>query len=273
MSRPDETYMSTGEFARLCQVKKQTLFHYDDIGLLPPAFVDDNGYRYYSYRQYETFVVIASLKETGMSLAQIREFMEQPTSVSRLIKLSKAYSDLNARIEHLTRVRRILGDEMNRARAALVVSSEGVDFEEMASQRLCRSAYLEDLDDDGMVRAVTNFSANAQVLYAALPVENILSGDFSRYAFLLAREADTARDSQGDPIFETYLRPAGTYAVIYHKGPYEGVGESYRELFDVLAERGMRASGYAYEEYLRNELSAASPDDYLTRISVLVDKD
>ena len=51
-SMPEEQLYTTGQFAELCGVKKQTLFHYDDIGLLVPALVEDNGYRRYSYSQY-----------------------------------------------------------------------------------------------------------------------------------------------------------------------------------------------------------------------------
>ncbi len=36
MSEDVRKYFTTGEFAKLCHVKKQTLFHYDEIGLLSP---------------------------------------------------------------------------------------------------------------------------------------------------------------------------------------------------------------------------------------------
>ncbi|AEN88454.1 Multidrug-efflux transporter 2 regulator [Priestia megaterium WSH-002] len=36
MSEELEKYFTTGEFANLCRIKKQTLFHYDEIGLLSP---------------------------------------------------------------------------------------------------------------------------------------------------------------------------------------------------------------------------------------------
>ena len=41
-------YMTTGEFARRMGVTKNTLFHYDNIGLFSPEIVDTNEYRYYS---------------------------------------------------------------------------------------------------------------------------------------------------------------------------------------------------------------------------------
>lgn len=45
----------TAEFAALCGVKKDTLLHYDHIGLLKPQWVGENGYRYYSARQIPTY--------------------------------------------------------------------------------------------------------------------------------------------------------------------------------------------------------------------------
>ena len=41
-------YMTTGEFARIMRITKETLFHYDEIGLFQPELTQPNGYRYYS---------------------------------------------------------------------------------------------------------------------------------------------------------------------------------------------------------------------------------
>ena len=41
-----DTYMTTGEFAKLMKISKHTLFHYDDIGLFCPEILGENGYRY-----------------------------------------------------------------------------------------------------------------------------------------------------------------------------------------------------------------------------------
>ena len=71
MSGISSKYFTTGEFAKLWGVKKQTLFHYDDIGIFQPAKRDSNGYRYYTYQQFEVFAVISVLKEMGLSLIHI----------------------------------------------------------------------------------------------------------------------------------------------------------------------------------------------------------
>ena len=70
-------HFSTGEFAKLCKVNKKTLFYYDEINLFKPEKVLSNGYRYYSTYQLETFNVIFTLKDLGMPLKEIKDFMDK----------------------------------------------------------------------------------------------------------------------------------------------------------------------------------------------------
>ena len=65
MSENREKYFTTGEFARICNVPKHVLFHYDEIGLFKPSIVKENQYRYYSHHQYDTFTIITILKSIG----------------------------------------------------------------------------------------------------------------------------------------------------------------------------------------------------------------
>lgn len=79
MSEDVRKYFTTGEFAKLCHVKKQTLFHYDEIGLLSPEIKKANGYRYYSYHQFELFQVISLFKEVGIPLKRIKPLLTDKT--------------------------------------------------------------------------------------------------------------------------------------------------------------------------------------------------
>ena len=68
-------YMTTGELARIMGITKETLFHYDEIGLFRPAVVKTNGYRYYEVRQMELLDTILLLKELGMPLKEIQKLL------------------------------------------------------------------------------------------------------------------------------------------------------------------------------------------------------
>ena len=50
-----QEYLSAGRFAALVGTTKETLFHYDEIGLVVPKRRGTNGYRYYAMDQMETF--------------------------------------------------------------------------------------------------------------------------------------------------------------------------------------------------------------------------
>ena len=65
--------MSIGEFARRSRLSAKALRLYDDLGLLPPARVDDcSGYRYYDDAQLETAQLIATLRHVGVPLATVK---------------------------------------------------------------------------------------------------------------------------------------------------------------------------------------------------------
>ena len=72
-----DIYMTTGEFARMMRVSKDTLFHYDKIGLLKPEIVKTNGYRYYSVYQADLLEAIFMLRDLGMPLKEIQEHLAQ----------------------------------------------------------------------------------------------------------------------------------------------------------------------------------------------------
>ena len=65
--------MSIGEFARLSRLSAKALRLYDELGLLPPAQVDpDSGYRWYAAGQLDNARLVASLRQIGVPLAQIK---------------------------------------------------------------------------------------------------------------------------------------------------------------------------------------------------------
>ncbi|MEU8549124.1 MerR family transcriptional regulator [Streptomyces roseoverticillatus] len=59
------------EVARMSGVTARTLRHYDEIGVLPPAWIGTNGHRYYEERQLLRLQQILVLRELGLGLAEI----------------------------------------------------------------------------------------------------------------------------------------------------------------------------------------------------------
>jgi DNA-binding transcriptional MerR regulator/quercetin dioxygenase-like cupin family protein len=63
------------QVAEISQVSVRTLHFYDEVGLLNPAYVGDNGYRFYEEPQLLTLQQILFYRELGLELKQIREIL------------------------------------------------------------------------------------------------------------------------------------------------------------------------------------------------------
>lgn len=61
------------EFSKLAKITVKTLRYYEKEGLLKPAFVNNNSYRYYDASQLVILSKIISLRQIGFSIKQIKE--------------------------------------------------------------------------------------------------------------------------------------------------------------------------------------------------------
>jgi DNA-binding transcriptional MerR regulator len=66
------------QLAQLAGVSVRTLHYYDEIGLLRPSRVGENGYRYYDEANVLRLQQILLYKELELSLDEIRDVLDQP---------------------------------------------------------------------------------------------------------------------------------------------------------------------------------------------------
>jgi DNA-binding transcriptional MerR regulator len=89
------------DFARLSRVSAKMLRHYDEIGLLRPAFVDPSSeYRFYTPEQLPRLNRLVVLKDLGFSLQQIAALLADDLpaeQIKGMLKLRRA--EVEQRIE------------------------------------------------------------------------------------------------------------------------------------------------------------------------------
>lgn len=81
--------ITAGQFAKLARTTKRTVTWYDEKGLLKPAIVEENGYRYYQPYQIIDFQVILLLRKLGFSIEEIKEYLNNNHSLKDLFKLKE----------------------------------------------------------------------------------------------------------------------------------------------------------------------------------------
>ncbi len=68
-----DEFMQIGEVAKMLGITPRTIRHYEDVGLMGPLNIAENGYRKYAGKQITRIKFILKLKELGISLRDMKE--------------------------------------------------------------------------------------------------------------------------------------------------------------------------------------------------------
>ncbi|MEG0375868.1 MAG: helix-turn-helix domain-containing protein, partial [Raoultibacter sp.] len=118
--------LTIGEFSRICFVTKKTLRHYDDIGLLRPMHVADNGYRYYTADQLSTMRLIQRLKLYGLSLPEIAVYLANPDGSALSQKLEEKRALMEAELDSTERVLRQMSNDIEKLKRSIDIMKQDI---------------------------------------------------------------------------------------------------------------------------------------------------
>lgn len=260
---------TTGEFANICGVKKQTLFHYDDIGLLKPEYKNENGYRYYSVQQADIFSVIEMLKEIDMPLAEIKYFLHFKTPKETVALLTEKEEMMTNKIVKMQRTRQIIQNKKKHIEEALRLNFDKVTIEMMETEYYILSDSFLNCSDKEFTRSIMSFIkyTKQKELDTGYPIgglirqEQIETGDYWNYSHFYMRV------EQSD-LEKPFIKKAGKYVVGYHKGSYMTIQETYNKMKTYLSKAGYRICGDIFEEYAIDEVSVSGNNNYVTKIMI-----
>jgi DNA-binding transcriptional MerR regulator len=92
------------KLAKLSGVSVRTLHHYDEVGLLKPAYYGANGYRYYEEEQLLLLQQILFFRNLGFELQKIREIIKK----SDFDRLAALHSHRKSLINNLDKTRELI---------------------------------------------------------------------------------------------------------------------------------------------------------------------
>ncbi|MFQ9510087.1 MAG: MerR family transcriptional regulator [Lachnospiraceae bacterium] len=263
-----EKYFTTGEFAKLCNVEKHVLFHYDQIGLFRPAIVKENGYRFYSSYQYDTFAVIRALQSIGMSLKDIKVYLEKREPELFLNLMEEKITDVENEIHRLEGIKKIICKLKEYTTEALD-STEQISLVKLPPLGLLSSENMENTTNDNITLFMDAYMRFCGSHHAVSPefvgniirVENLKRKDYLNYSYLYI-PIDT-ENTKSD-----IVRGEGTYLCAYHHGFYNQLKETYERMLTYASENGIHLGIYAYEEYLIADVAQRDQDSYVTKILI-----
>lgn len=273
MSEMGNRYFTTGEFAKLCGTTKETLFHYDKVGILKPKKLLENGYRVYSSDQFFELDLIRVLKQAGSSLQEIEWYLNHYDAEHFIQILKEKKAQIRKQRSALLKMENMLGHTVRLTERALA-EEYGVCRLEYQEEETLLVVRLEPGEGDSVYgitarlgehfkRCESHGLADKFPLGSIILKEEVLLGGEEESYFFSRMPGKHKGDHQ-------MVKPAGTYATVIHKGNYDTFTEAYQGLLAFIRREGLEVAGNAYVYELISYLAAGTQDSFVMQISVQV---
>ena len=262
---------SIGDFSRINRITPKTLRHYDRIGLLKPARIDDwTGYRYYDADQLPKIRRILGLKELGFSLSEVHQILSDAAPVETLLARRESELDQSIREDtaRLDRVREYLARIRTGESMTTNVEVKGLPEVIVASMRTTipsYETYFEIVPRMGeymrSVGAVCREPAYCFTIYH--------DGEYREHDIdVEICEAVVAPCAESDRVKFKTIEAVDSAACLVHTGPYDRIGEAYNRLFEWIESNGYAPAGNPRESYIDGIWNTDDPQEWTTEVQV-----
>lgn len=271
MDKNFQNYLTTGEFAKIVGVTKHTLFHYDEIGVFSPELKGENEYRYYSVFQIEPFYVISALKELGMSLKEIKNYLDV-RGPEKLIELfDKQEKEIDKKINHLIAIKQLISQK-SQATKSLFYMDNKIILKEENKELLIITEALPSTDDRSLAVSYANHIKNCNRNNITAPyttgqmisLNNIIKESYVTYSYFHTKISLNCK-----VVYETYSKAKGRYLIAYHTG-YNTIDITYKKMLNFAKENNLKLGEYFFEDAILDELSVNGYENFVVKVSIMI---
>lgn len=265
--RNRDAYLTTGEFAKLAEVSKHTLFHYDKIGLLSPEIrTSENQYRYYSISQLELLEIITLLKELGMPLTEIKSYLNNRTPSLFIDLLTKEQVCIREKIQTMQRMEHWIQEKLKLLNQ-LSTTSLNIISVEYLEEKYMLTTPVHSMQEKAIAETIQHLFLHAKKHHLQSPygvggVRDLSSFDLSiekyTYFYLLLDYAVKEIPLEA--------RSSGRYLCAFHCGSYDTLNNTYEKMLQYASENTLQLTGLFYEDVLIDTLTVKNEEDYILKI-------
>lgn len=259
-------YLSISEFAQKSGVQRKALIYYDQIELLKPAKVTENGYRYYHYHQLYTINKILFLKEIGMSLKEIKNNITAKAPAETIDLLEKQKAQAEQKQQYYRQMVEMLDLQLETFNEfANYQANTGIEMVEYAEPV---SLYLHEKEfrvPERMSAALNNFYKDC-----------IEAGFTFQYPPGIRMTLDAEGNMEDGCYFikipdSKTKRPKGTYLQFYEKSSND-LQHIHQRFFDYADQKGLKLCEAIYLDIIINELVVPNFEDFILKYLVRVEE-
>lgn len=269
MQRGDKM-LRIGEFSCLAKTTVKTLRYYDEIGLLKPVFVDDNGYRYYQIDQLNELLKIVELRKLDIPLLDIKEVLKNNSNLQKVLEKQRMNleKELNKKITQISLIEKYIskakkGEFMEKYEAKeIVVPSKSVYYKHgvIDSMQDLFNFVLSAGKECGRLNPTLKCKNYCYVTYTAKEYkEKDVELEYVEEVESIGVENETIKFRQDPEIMALS---------IIHRGKYENLQEAYAYAVNYVKENSYSISGPIREVYIHGCWDEENEDNYVTEIQI-----
>lgn len=270
--------LKIGDFSKLSRISIRMLRHYDEIGLLVPASIDEfTSYRYYSEAQLPIANRITALKDMGFSLASVAEIMksyEDPKALTQYLLLKQ--SEIREQAEETYRRLLLLETTIQRLRKDGIAMNYNVTLKELperyvASVRRVIPAY----EQEGMLWGILMEETAPLNLQDGDPCYTLAifhDGEHkeSNVDVEVQKSIKGSYKNTENVVFKTV--PPIQIASATYKGSYEKINEVNEAVANWVRDNGYEFNGLSFCIYHVSPHETQNPDELVTEVCYPVKK-
>lgn len=257
-----------GRFSKVCRLTVKALRHYDELGLLRPALVDESsGYRYYSLAQAPEAERIRLLRSLDMPLEAIRQVLEE-RDAGRVRQLLDAHRQ---RIEQQIAEHQRALDFLHKLTREEELMRYEITIKRLSEQPIISTRTHTTLADLGETfgRAygqLFGYLGQIGARPAGMPFSIYHDPDFKEEDVDVEICVPVEKRLSGKGELNGSVMPSGLAACTVHAGPYGEVGPAYQALMSWIQDHGHECAGPPREVYLVGPDKTSDPNQFRTEI-------
>ena len=268
----EKKFLNVGEFANICGTTKETLLHYDRKGLLNPQYVASNGYRKYSIEQYFDFDLISLLKESGASLKQIKNYLDNKNNSEYLKLLRDQVFLLKSKQDQLAHRLSMLNHLLEITEESVIKPFDTLFFEERESKNI----YLYKIDPDKMLTRESSVECYSNFLMDSLTANNnidLLLGNIIPKKYAINKDFKLCylfRDTYNEKNINLKEIPNGRYACIFHHGNIESHINIFKFMIEEITKMNLEIMTDVYVYDCMSYILVGTSQDYIAKYIVKI---
>ncbi len=262
--------LKISEFSKLSHLTIKALRFYEKEGLLKPASVDErSGYRFYETSQLEIAAKVKSYRQLDLSIEEIKAIFSGADVKVILQEKFKSLSNEKQTIEsRLSIIKSILEDKEMKYQVTEKVIPEKIVYTAEAVLKTY-SDIMQWIPSVGQ----ECLKLNPNIKCAEPPYEfcEYLDGEYKEANVRIRHNEAVKTFGKESERIKFKILPEAKLLSIYHKGPYDKIGEAYAFLMKYADQNGYHAAGLARECYIDGIWNKESEEDWLTEIQLPID--